>query len=235
MKRLESLTTKFILASALTMGSLALASTQADAAPAYLLSYYNFNSIGASPTFPLAPNSGTGSLTTTFSPADVSSASGTNKNRENTDPAGTALSLNSVGSSPFNNGNSLTLDLNTLSYTGLTFSLAIEGDAAGMGFTSDQLSYSVNGGTTFKTFDTAYTPPSTTPLSYDVKSFNLPKAADNKADVQLRITFNGATGVGFNRIDNLKVTADAPAPSSLLAVALGVPGIGLALRRRTVK
>ena len=221
MKHLKSLTP------AIALGVLSLTAPNANAQG--VISYFNFNALiaGSVTVTAITPNAGNGSLSTTFPTgvANVTAFGGSTVNAENSDPAGQSLALLG-GASNVNNGSSLTLKLFTTSYSGLTLSYATQ--KTGTGFNSDQLSYSTDG-TTFTDLGSAYNPPT----SFALQSFSLPSLLDNQDNVYLRITFSGATSAsGNNRIDNLKVTAATPAPSSLMVALVGVPGIGLLIRRR---
>ena len=201
------------------------------------VSYFNFNALTNASTVnvsTIAPNVGNGTLSTTFNTMGVTAFGGTTINAQGADVAGQALGLTggSSGSGTPNNNAYLQLNINTLSFRDLTFSFATQKTTTG--FNSNQLSYSTDG-TNFTNFGTVYNPPTAFALqSFDLTSVS---ALNNKPSVFLRVTFNGATsGAGNNRIDNLKLTAAVPAPSSLAILALGaLPGIGLLVRRKRCK
>src|SRR5262245_25152957 len=93
------------------------------------ISVWNFNDSD------LVVDHGTGTLTTTFNPANVVFAAGTTNNARQGDAAGQALSLQS-GTGNGNNGRNITLAVGTLGFTGIIVSLATQG--TGTGFNSKQ-------------------------------------------------------------------------------------------------
>jgi hypothetical protein len=222
---------KFIVRGFAAASLLVLASTaQADV----VLSYFNFNTLTTNSNVDvttLTPNIGNGSLSENFNGSGTTAFSGSTINAENADPAEEALALTggSSGNGTPNNGSYLQLKLSTLSASGLTLSFATQ--KSNTGFNNNQLQYSVDGGVNYVPFGSTYNPAT----SFGLQSFDLTSVAalNNKADVRFRIIFNGATnGTGNNRIDNLKVMAAVPAPSSLLSLCVGLPVVGFALRRR---
>lgn len=71
-------------------------------------------------------------------------------------------------------------------------------------------------------------------------TFSLPSSADNQASLTLRFvntTGTNSATAGSNRIDNVKVTAAVPEPSTVLLATLGLGGCLIAaarVRRRTL-
>ncbi len=201
----------------------------------FVVSYFNFNTLVNSANADvttLTPNAGNGSLSETFNGSGTTAFGGSTINAQGADVAGQALALTggSNGSGTPNNAAYLQLQINTVGYSGLTLSFATQKTANG--FNSNQLSYSTNGGVSFTPVGSTYNPAT----SFALQSFDLSSvtALDNVSDVRLRLVFNGATsGSGNNRIDNLKVTAVVPAPSSALVLLFGaVPCVRMMLRRR---
>jgi hypothetical protein len=226
------------------LGTLSMVPAQAQ----FVVSYYNFNALTnntAVDVTTITPNIGNGSLATSFLTdatdpnLGVSAFAGSTVNAEGADVAGQALALEGTeasGVTNSNNGNFLEIRTNTTNFAGLTLSFATR--RTGTGFNSNQLSYSTNGGGSFTNFGAAYDPVTTTALA--LQSFDLSGIAglNNNADVRFRVTFTGATSdAGNNRIDNLKVVAATPAPSSVAVMALGglMPLVAIARRRRAAK
>ena len=181
----------------------------ATAAPSFadLLSYYNFNSLtnSASATFPLTPTSGNGQLT--YTPADGTTAAtafaGTTTNAVGTDVAGQALSLVG-GTGNANNGAALDFTFSTTGFAApvLTYATRASGTT---GFTQQDISYSTDG-VTFTPFSTVTG--LTTAFALKTIDFSTVAALANKATVDIRFTFTGATSAsGNNRLDNVQFNA----------------------------
>lgn len=215
-------------ARSLTLAALLGLATSANADS--LVSYFNFNNFsGFSQDVTLIqPTSGNGSLSTSYSNDDIFGTDGTTLNAEVSDPAGNALGLTNLAT---NNGRYLQLRVNTQSFSGITLSFATEKNT--LGANSIQLSYSTNGGTTFTDFGAPYDPSTAFELkSFDFSSFS---TLDNNPDVRFRLTLNGGQ-FGDTVIDNLKVKAVVPAPSSVAVMTLGgILPFGILLRRRGKK
>ncbi|MDX2017622.1 MAG: hypothetical protein SFY95_08310 [Planctomycetota bacterium] len=123
------------------------------------------------------------------------------------------------------NGGTVTFNINTAGYSGIT--MAWSGRGTGSGFSNNKIETSVDG-VTWVTQVASY---SSTASSFSLFSYSLNSAADNAANLRVRITFNGATtGAGNNRLDNVSFTAAIPTPGSLALV--GVAGLVAARRRR---
>ncbi len=200
----------------------------------YVVSYFNFNGLtsGSAVTVgSITPNAGTGTLSSNFNGNGFSAFAGSTLNAQGSDPAGQALALlgGSSGSGAPNNGKYLQLQTSTLSYKDITLSFATQGTSTG--FNSVNFSFSTDGTTFVDYAPAAYIPPA----SYGVQTINLAGISllNNKPAVYFRFVFNGgSSGTGSNRIDNLKVTAATPAPSSALVALFGAGPLAVALRRR---
>ena len=215
-----------------SLSIVALIGLAADAHAQSVLSYFNFNSLptsGAIDVTAVAPNIGSGSLESNFSTGIARANPGSTVNAENADPAGIALAMGNVND--INNGRYLQLNLSTEGFSGLTLSFAAA--RSSNGFNNNQFSYSTDGGEIFTNFGAPYDSPAS--VNYALRSFNLSTitALNDNSDVRFRIVFNGGN-VGANFIDNLKVTAVVPAPSSIAVMALGgiAPLLTLTRRRR---
>jgi predicted extracellular nuclease len=105
-----------------------------------------------------------------------------------------------------NNGMHIDISLSTAGYESITLSWAQRGTASG--FTSRQLSWSADGGTSFTDFgsDTGALGSSFVVQSYDLSGI---AAISDAADVVFRITLDGATNAsGNNRFDNILVQGE---------------------------
>jgi hypothetical protein len=166
------------------------------------------------------------SLTTNFD--SVTYFTGTNVNRDGTDVAGRALGLQN-GSGGVHNGRYLQIHLqSTIGLRDLSLSFASERSSTG--FNSNQLFYSLDGGTFFSVGD-PYTPSASWSIvSYDLSGVGALTGAD---DLYLRIVFSGgstSSSTGSNKIDNLVLQAQpVPEPGTALAAAAA---FGIAARRR---
>ncbi len=192
---------------ALTAAAVGLAGFTA-AAHADLLSYYNFNNIPSTGAAPLnqTPTQGAGSLTIVAAdPTGVTTFNGSTLNALNNDPAGRALAIQG-GASNANNGSTTTYALNTTSFQNLVLSYATQGTSTG--FTSQAISYSTNGGTTYTPFGNANPIPAAFALR--TVDFSNVTALNNNPNARVRITLTGATATsGNNRFDNVQFNAAA--------------------------
>ncbi len=137
------------------------------------------------------------------------------------------------GANPGNNGNYVQFSVSTARVADLSLSYATT--HTGTGFTTQTLSYSVNGGSfiTVGTF-TAFDPTAGTFVlaSFDLSAIN---AIENQTSVTFRITFSGATNAaGTNTLDNIQLTSATavPEPATVGAGLLGVGALCWHQRRR---
>lgn len=209
-----------------------------------LVAYWNFNDLSTNSTglpsnanqTSYAPTSGAGSLLLTgwtfrggtSSPHGISNFAGSSINAISPDPAGQALALQAgTNTGTPNNGASLLLKFSTTNLWDVQLSFATQ--RSGTGFTNNQLAYSTDG-LAYTNIGSAYNPST----SFALQSFDLSAISDieNKADVWLRITFNGATAsAGNNRLDNIQINAN-PVPEPATMAVLAIAGALAAARRR---
>lgn len=234
-----------VLALAITAGAAIVATANAD-----VITYWNFNnSTGNSSSGQLGTLNGTGA---SFGTGTVSVGPGLNFNTNSAGTAngavgtftGTTLSAmpadsgvtpggalaiqgNLGGSGTVsNNGKYIQFSTSTLNYTGISFLFDTRG--TGTGFSNNMVSWSTDG-VNFTNAGAAY---SGTPTTFFTLSRSLGGAADNAANLYVRITFDGATGGGGNnRIDNVQFLGTlVPAPGSVALI--GLAGIVAGRRRR---
>ena len=177
---------------------------------------------------------GTGTLSTSFVPANVQFAAGTTNNARLGDIAGQALSLQG-GTSTTNNGRALTVNVSTVGFANIVFSFAAQGTSTG--FNSNQFQYSVDG-TNFFDFGSPFIPAAafgSVPIVFTLSSI---VGLNNNTNAAFRIIFNGATtSTGNNRIDNIVVegtSATIPEPTTALLLVSGLGGLLLKHKRRKV-
>lgn len=217
---------------ALTLGGRTWAQSNIDS--------FNFNELVSGTSSNTGPYTNTGSVgngiltTVAAAPTSVTNFIGTTVNRRNTDVAGQALAIQNAASNA-NNGSYLQLMTSTLGFTNLNISYATQRTTAG--FTTQTLSYSIDGGTNFIASGSV-TPPTATSqtLVFDTRTFDLSSitALNNNSNVIFRLTFTGATtGTGNNRIDNFQLNGDVtPAPPGLASLLIGLCVSGWKARRR---
>lgn len=186
-------------------------------AQAAFISAWDFNDSN------LAPDHGNGVLTHTFS--SVGFGSGSTVNARPGVGAGNGLNLQSNS----NNGRHLVVRVSTLNFEDVVLSLAWRRN--NNGFNSNHFAWSLDG-TNFTAVSNNNNPPTS---GYGVRTIDLSSIAalENKADVYLRITLNGAgNNGGNNMLDNLHVEASpmvVPAPG---VSALALLGLAAVARRR---
>lgn len=239
---------KTVFALAITAGA-AIAST----ANADLIAHWNFNDstvntvsaqLGVLNT--TASDSGSGTLSISPGTSFNTNASGTANgvwgtfagstvNAVGGDPSGGALvlqaSLGGVAQNPVtSNGAYANFSVGKASYSDLSISFAAR--RTGTGFSSLQVSYSIDGGGSFTNLGGAFNVTTTT--TFDLISLSLAGngAVNAASNIIFRITYDGATGGGGNaRVDNLQINGTLiPAPASMALVGLG--GLVAARRRR---
>lgn len=116
-----------------------------------------------------------------------------------------------------NNGNSFILNIPTTGYTGIKLTYATNG--SGTGFTTHVIDYSTDG-TTFTNI-TTLTGRNNGTFSLLTVDLSAITAANDNANLKIRITVSGATGsAGNNRFDNMRVTGNG-AVSKTISLAPG--------------
>jgi len=220
----------------------------AGSAQADLLAYWNFNnSIAGNPSGNLgvltpaggptwAADLGVGSLSTnitvntseTLNNGTFGTFAGIALNALNLDPSGGALAVQS-GAGNVNNGKFFQFAVSSLGFQDVILTYATRGTSTG--FTTHTFDFSTDG----VNFFGLGTVPAVTTSTWAVTTLDLSSvsAADNAANLIVRITLNGATstnGLGNNRFDNVQFNAtQIPTPGALALLGLG--GV-VALRRR---
>ena len=190
---------------------------------AEVFTYWNFNEYdGDAHTISANYGSGVLLINPEWDSSDLGTDVGTTKNVLFGDPAGTALNLLNHE----NNGRWIDWQIDTTGYQGLIMSFVIR--STNTGFIENNLSWSVDGGTTFTEFGTFWGGNATWP----VLSFNLSDYTelDNRSNVIMRFTMGSATStLGSTRIDNMKFAGGIiPSPGTLALLVL----TGLSARRR---
>ena len=247
MERFQSLTSKAVLASAFALSALALGSplAGADTNP-YLATYYNFNlslpsggvTIGSTslPISAVASNGtspGNGSLTGSTLLSYAFGNTG-NLNKLSTDTVtNTNKNLNDIGYriGATTNGQFFTLQFDRTNFADTIVSFALRNTSAGA--TSETVSVSSDG----ISFADVQTQTTFTDSNYHIYSTYVNAAQFNttaSSTEYLRVTLNGATDTGNAASARFSYIQVTPAPSSLLVALVGVPGIGLLVRRRKV-
>jgi len=237
-----------VLALAITAGAAFGATANAD-----LVAHWNFNnSTVNSVTAQLgvlnstSSDSGTGSLAisagTSFNTVSNGTAdgvwgtfAGSTVNAVGADPSGGALvlqaSLGGVAQNPVtSNGAFANFTVAKASYSDLSISFAAR--RTGTGFTSLQISYSIDGGSSFTNLGAAINPPNSTTFGLFSQSLAGNGAVNAASSIIFRITYDGASGGGGNaRLDNLQINGTlVPAPGSVALI--GLAGLIAGRRRR---
>lgn len=208
-----------------------------------LIAYWNFNDLSTTGGLPsnanqtaYAPTTGVASLNLvgwtsragTSPPHGISNFGGSTINAISTDVAGQALALQGgAASGTPNNGASLVLKFSTINLWDVKLSFATQRTSTG--FNSNQLAYSTDG-VAFTNFGAAYN----AATAFALQSFDLSAISDieNKTNVWLRITFDGATTIsGNNRIDNIQIDAN-PVPEPATMTILAAAALAAARKRR---
>jgi hypothetical protein len=238
-RRLRALPFRSLL---ILAGALMLLAAFAPKANATLIAYYNFEGTDT-PGFPVnldshppavAFPSGNTMILSFNTNSLVQVNPGLPQNLAPGDPAPnlTALGFNRSGAnSPAH------LDIPLFSAQGffqnMTLSFAI--NAQGNGFTTANLYFSTNGGTTFTVFATQAIPSSGT----IIVSAAVPVAANNAPLLMLRIELTGGQSNGSNLqniMDNIQVNGTiVPEPATVTAGLLGVLGLCWHQRRRLIR
>jgi len=216
-------------------------------APTYgdLVTGWNFNNIPTilttgTPTAlgitSIASTAGTASGTVSLAgfAGNIDDFNGSTVNAVSGDSAGASLSLLGGGTAGLfpGNGGVIRFSTNLSGFQAPTVSFAVQ--KTNTGFVSNQFAYSLDGGTTFLTFGTAFNPAT----AYAIQTFDLTGVSGlaNLSNAVFQIRFEGATGsTGNNRIDNFQINA-VPEPTSIaLLVMTGCVGLTAASRRRITK
>ncbi|MGL4512925.1 MAG: hypothetical protein ACRCT8_07515 [Lacipirellulaceae bacterium] len=134
-----------------------------------------------------------------------------------------------VGGTFANNGMSILISVNTLTYEDIFVSWDQRGTTSG--FAGRQFSYSTDG----VNFTNVGSDTGTLPTTFATKVYDLSAiaAVDNAPSVTFRILLTGATGAtGNNRFDNITVQGTViPEPGSALIALLGLAGAGAVTMR----
>lgn len=202
--------------------ALLAAAAFAGAARADLIAGWSFNDTANL----LGASHGAGTMTTSFTGANLTSFTGTVTNAVSGDAAGQALALvNQV-----NNGGTLTIQVSLTGFENPVLTFA--GQRTGTGFNSDQIAYSTDG-VSFTNFGSPMVLPSSFGTTVQTVDFSAIDTLDNAAAVYIRITFTGASSAsGNNRLDNVQVNAAAVTPAPSAAALMGLGGLVLGRRRR---
>ncbi len=173
---------------------------------------------------------GSGTMGSSFNPANIGNASGSTINSTDGDPAGYALRL----SGSANNGKDLTWMVSTVGFDSIGISFAAL--RTGTGYSSNQFQYSTDSGISWISFAAPFAPGLTFALqSYDLSGI---QGLSDNPGAGFRILFEGATSsTGNNRIDNLVVSGNPlpPAPTEVpepSAIALTSAGVACILLSR---
>ena len=215
-----------------------------------LIVYFNFEHSfdGGPPDFTsvIVPNNPGGGVVLTMITTDYTSGQalanhpGTALNRSPGDIDVPPLTPNlDVKLTNAGNNNNRHFDFNVFSSQGLyqdmTLSFAVKSRTGG--FNSVTVQYSINGGGTWTTFDTATIATDGTP---SIKSFSVPSAANNAPNLAFRFFFTGATGTNrrfpYTQFDNLQLTGTiVPEPTTVAGGLLSVLGLCWHQRRRLIR
>ena len=155
---------------------------------------------------PIASNSGTGSLTYTFDYA--TSYTGETLNAAFGDAAGGSFAP-VAGTNQVNNGREFVMTVDTSGRENIVMTYATRG--TDMGFTTQTIYYSVDGGANFILFDTL-TGMNVTTWSVQTMDFSAITGASDNPSFMVKIVVDGATArLGNNRFDNILFFGDANA------------------------
>lgn len=164
-----------------------------------LLAYWAFNDGGTNPSAwppPIDADEGDGSITHTFVVAGSSghsSFAGTTINAQPDYASGGSF----VPQGDFNNGNHFTASFSTEGFEDVVLSYATQ--RTNTGFTTQTITYSVDGGATFEPVAVV----TEIANSFELKEIDLPSGANDQSEVLVRFTLTGATATGGNnRFDN---------------------------------
>lgn len=202
-----SLRTLMIGAVTVLFSTLSASTARADE-----IAIWNFNDSN------LIVDRGTGTLTTTANPANITFLSGSTFNARMGDAAGNALTIQG-GTGLQNNGSILELRASTVGFSDIALNWTMASTATGFNGVTVQFS---NDGVNFNTTFT-FTPS----LSFsgsNAVTFGLPSGVNNNALFAFRWILNGATDATGNiRFDNISLEGvpAVPEPATITLLAIG--------------
>jgi hypothetical protein len=226
-------------------GALMLMAAFPPSARADLIAYFNFedSTLGGPPDFtsdspPAFLGESTVIGTNINSNALKTGGPGLDLNRWPTDPDPNNLALGMSRSADNSPGNlDIPLPTSRGFFQDMSVSFAI--DARGNGYTLASLFYSTDGGVNFTFSGHSAIIPNLTRRSGILITLPVPTAANNVADLVLRIQLSGGQSSGTNVqniIDNIRVEGTiVPEPTTIAGGLLGVLGLCWHQRRRLIR
>jgi hypothetical protein len=188
------------------------------------IAVWNFNDSN------LIVDRGSGTLTTTANPANITFLDGTTMNASMGDPAGMALAIQ-AGTNLQNNGSILELRVSTVGFTNITIAWVVQ--RSDTGFNDVVNRESNDGGATF--FGFGRSTPNTNFWGGHHTTLFSPSSSDNNPLFTVRIILNGATTEAGNiRFDNIVVQGNPiiPEPATILLLGTGLAAVAAKVRLR---